>query len=311
MVERETNRKLVTLRADNGGEYVNKQFQDFCASRGIRLETTSARTPEQNGIGERQNRSVFDRVRTALINAQLPLSLWAEGVNYVVYTKNRTPTSALRGLTPYEARFDRTPNYRFLHRFGCRAFVYNDHPDRTTLDPRANEGVFVGYADTQKAYRVYFPSTRKLVSSIHVKFNDDINGYTGTLAKGENTYDSFFRSPTSSADDESSSSSSVQAPIVPVPPQPVPAVDVPPAPPSPQPAPAPARPRGRPKGSKNKRGGEPTRRSSRIQENAAPAPQDAPAAPVAPDPGPGGVPRTTVEDVPDEDDPFGPNLRSR
>ncbi|KAL1939017.1 hypothetical protein VTO73DRAFT_10277 [Trametes versicolor] len=265
-VERETGEQLVTLRADNGGEYVNKQFADFCSGRGIHLETTSPRTPEQNGIAERQNLSVFNRVRTVLIDSHLPLNLWGEAVNYIVYTKNRNPTAALGGRTPYQVRFGHAPNISFLHRFGCRAFVYNDHPSRKKLDPRVHEGIFVGYSDTQKAYRVYFPSTRKLVTSIHVKFNDDVDGCVGALPEGEHNYGALFPSE----DEASAPSSGEEPPADP----PHPDRPISPRPVSP-PAPAP-RPRGRPKGSKNRRGGEPTRHSKRIQNLV-----DAPAIPVA------------------------------
>ncbi|PIL28795.1 hypothetical protein GSI_08839 [Ganoderma sinense ZZ0214-1] len=290
MVERETGHKLAALRADNGGEYVSDAFKTFCKQRGIRLETTSTRTPEQNGIGERQNRSVFDRVRTVLIDAGLPPRYWGEAVNHIVYTKNCNPTTALKGRSPYEVRYNRAPDASFLHRFGCRAFVYDDRPGRKKLDPRGREGVFLGYASTQKAYRVLLPNG-KVVTSIHVKFNDDVNGYTGPLPEGE-SYDSLFELEAdlpAPPDEDRSSSSQIPGtsidPVVPPAPAPLPLpepADLPPAP----------RPRGRPKGSKTKKGGTATRHSDRIaarQDNAPPQAVEAPAA-APPDPGPGGVP---------------------
>ncbi|KAL1941168.1 hypothetical protein VTO73DRAFT_7380 [Trametes versicolor] len=278
-VERETGLKLAKLRADNGGEYVGNAFKDFCKERGIQLQTTSPRTPEQNGAAESQNRSIFDRVRTILIDSGLPLNLWGEAVNYIVYTKNRNPTAALDGSTPFQTRYGHAPDISFLHRFGCRAYVYNDHPSRRKLDPRAREGIFVGYADNQKAYRVYFPDTQKLVTSIHVRFHDNANGFSGTLPEGEKDYDSLIESfdPQADLDDsrpshgQTSETSALdaalneaatvpdaapdeqQAPIV--------------APPAPDAPPAP-RPRGRPKGSKNKKGGVAVRHSSRVRAKA-------------------------------------------
>ena len=313
MVERETGEKLATLRADNGGEYLSNEFQAYCKTNGIRLETTSARTPEQNGVAERQNRSVFERVRVVLIESGLPIYLWAEAACYVVYTKNRNASATLGGLSPFQVRFGRPPDASFLHRFGCRAFVYNDHPARQKLDPRAHEGVFVGYAPTQKAYRIYFPTTRRLVTSIHVKFNDDINGMSPVSTEGETHYDSLFELD----DDDSSRKSDIPTPNIPhtpvhnhPPPDPdQPALDTPPAP----------RPRGRPKGSKNKKGGEATRRSTRILAQQAAAAPGAPVeaelvpAPAVEDPvvlGPGGgAPHPAqVEDAPDEGDSLGSEL---
>ena len=236
LVERETGKKLKTLRADNGGEYLSNEFKSFCKEHGIRLETTSARTPEQNGIAERQNRSVIERVRVVLIESGLPLYLWAEAVNYVVYTKNRNASAALGGLSPYQVRFGRPPNASFLHRFGCRAFVYNDQPNRQKLDPRAHEGIFVGYAATQKAYRVYFPATRKLVTSIHVKFNDDVNGSLGVLSEGENDHSTLFELDDEDPIRSSHTPNALDIPSIPAPP-PIPAplhdhpaLDAPPVP---------------------------------------------------------------------------------
>jgi hypothetical protein len=76
--------------------------------RGIYHQTTSPFTPEQNGDAERQNRSIFYRVRTVLIDTALPLYLFAEATNYIVYTKNHT--SALINTTPYEVRFNKKPD---------------------------------------------------------------------------------------------------------------------------------------------------------------------------------------------------------
>ncbi|KAL7282593.1 hypothetical protein ACG7TL_004064 [Trametes sanguinea] len=282
--ERETGQKLATLRADNGGEYLSDDFRSFCRQHGIRLETTSPRTPEQNGVAERQNRSIFDRVRTILIDAEMPPRFWGEAANYIVYTKNRNPTAALKGRSPFEVRFGRPPDASFLHRFGCRAFVYDDRPGRKKLDPRAREGVFVGYAATQKAYRVLLPDKGSVVTSIHVRFNDDVNGYTAPLAEGESDYNSLFDLPSSIDDTSRPRHSSNQRDSIP---GDVPAPQPPHEPPA-EPA-VPRRPRGRPKGSKNKKGGEPTRRSSRVAlrqapaaEPPAPAEADAPEAVDAP-----------------------------
>ncbi|OJT02422.1 Copia protein [Trametes pubescens] len=287
-VERETGRKLAKLRADNGGEYVGNAFKAFCKERGIQLQTTSPRTPEQNGVAERQNRSVFDRVRTILIESGLPLNLWGEAVNYIVYTKNRNPTSTLDGLTPFQARYGRAPDASFLHRFGCRAYVYNDHPSRRKLDPRARIGVFVGYADDQKAYWIYFPDTKTVTSSIHVHFHDDANGYDGNLPEGENDYDALFESFDLQASLDEDRSSHSQIPMatsasnvdVPVPDAPLPQ----PAPVAPSHAEAPSvpRPRRRPKGSKNKKGGVPVRHSSRVRARLGPPQAPQAAVPEAP-----------------------------
>jgi transposase InsO family protein len=101
-VEKETGCKLLIFRTDNGGEFLSKEWKKFLKDQGIRHETTSPDTPEQNGDTECQNQSIFDHVRTVLIDTGLPLFLWAEATNYIVHTKNCNFTHALTNTIPYE-----------------------------------------------------------------------------------------------------------------------------------------------------------------------------------------------------------------
>src|SRR5258708_6813170 len=183
--EKQTGQQLYIFHTDNGGEFLTKEWRQMLKDRGIHHETTSPYTPEQNGDAERQNRSIFDRVRTVLINAGLPLSLFAEAVNYIVYTKNRNSTSALTNTTPYEVRFNKKPDISRLRPFGCKAYVYDHSPNRKKLSPRAYEGVFVGYADSQKAYRIYIPEKRSVICSVHVRFDVNTNMGNRFRAEGE------------------------------------------------------------------------------------------------------------------------------
>ena len=184
-VEKQTGQQLLIFRTDNGGEFITKEWKKFLKDRGIRHETTSPDTPEQNGDAERQNRTIFDRVRIILIVAGLPLSLYAEAVNYIIYTKNRHSTSALTNTTPYEVCFDKKPDISRLRPFGCKAYVYDHSPNRKKLSPRAYEGIFVGYADTQKAYRIYIPKKRTVICTVHVRFDVNTNMANSFQAEGE------------------------------------------------------------------------------------------------------------------------------
>src|ERR1700728_517534 len=180
--EKQTGQQLYIFRTDNGGEFLTKEWRQMLKDRGIRHETTSPDTPKQNGDAKRQNRSIFDRVCTVLINAGLPLFLFAEAVNYIVYTKNHNSTSALN-TTPYKVRFNKKPDISRLCPFGCKAYVYNHSPNHKKLSPHAFEGIFVGYADSQKAYRIYIPEKRTVICSVHVRF--DVNTNMGTRFKAE------------------------------------------------------------------------------------------------------------------------------
>src|SRR6202034_520362 len=141
--EKQTGQQLYIFCTDNGGEFLTKEWRQMLKDRGIHHETTSPDTPKQNGDAERQNRSIFDRVHTVLIDAGLPLFLFAEAVNYIVYTKNCNSTSALTNTTLYEVRFNKKPDISRLCLFSCKAYVYDHSPNRKKLSPRAFEGIFV------------------------------------------------------------------------------------------------------------------------------------------------------------------------
>ena len=102
--------------------------------------------PEQNGAAECLNRSIVDCVRTILIDAGVPLYLWAEAANYVVYMHNRQPTYALTNTTPFEQHFGTKPDVAGSHHFGCTAYVYNTAAQHK-LDLRAKQAIFVGYVN--------------------------------------------------------------------------------------------------------------------------------------------------------------------
>ena len=72
LVETHTRKKLKCLHSDNGGEYVSKAFQDFCDAKGIRREFTDPYNPSQNGVYERMNRTIQEKIRSMLSNAELP-----------------------------------------------------------------------------------------------------------------------------------------------------------------------------------------------------------------------------------------------
>nr|GEZ21044.1 putative ribonuclease H-like domain-containing protein [Tanacetum cinerariifolium] len=68
-------------RCDNGGEFRNKEMNDFCSQKGIKREFSNARTPQQNGVAERRNRTLIEAARTMMADAKLPVTFWAKAVN--------------------------------------------------------------------------------------------------------------------------------------------------------------------------------------------------------------------------------------
>ncbi|MCO5591201.1 hypothetical protein L7F22_045182 [Adiantum nelumboides] len=101
-VENQTGKKLRSLRSDNEGEYVSKAFIDFCATKGIKRELTAPFNPSQNGVAERLNRTIQEKVRSMLSHAALPHGFWAEAVQTAIHLINRSPSKALGDKVPEE-----------------------------------------------------------------------------------------------------------------------------------------------------------------------------------------------------------------
>ena len=89
MVETETSLKIKYLRSDNGGEYIDGRFSEYCAAQGIKMEKTIPGTPKQNGVAERMNRTLNERARSIRLYAGLPKTFWADAVITAAYLINR------------------------------------------------------------------------------------------------------------------------------------------------------------------------------------------------------------------------------
>ena len=102
MVENETNQKIKCLRSDNGGEFISKQFNEFCDIHGIKRQFSAAKTPQQNGVVERKNRKIQEATRTMLNEAKLSDAYWREAVYVVVYILNIVQLRVNKEKNPYE-----------------------------------------------------------------------------------------------------------------------------------------------------------------------------------------------------------------
>ena len=103
MVENESRKWLKCLRSDNGGEYCRKYFDRYCSENGIYRENTILRTPQENGVSKRMNRTIMECARCMRLHAGLPLQFWVDVVDIVVYLIKRGPSSSLDGGIPKEA----------------------------------------------------------------------------------------------------------------------------------------------------------------------------------------------------------------
>ena len=134
LVERSTNQKLKALRTDNGGEYMSTEFQTYLKKERVRHELTVPKTPEQNGVAERMNRTLVEGVRAMLADARLPHRFWAEALSTAVYLRNGSPAMAVERMTPFEAWTGEKPNVEHLRVFGCAAYAHVVRDDRKKLD---------------------------------------------------------------------------------------------------------------------------------------------------------------------------------
>nr|GFA25283.1 hypothetical protein [Tanacetum cinerariifolium] len=170
--------KLYLLHMDlygpmhNGTTFVNHTLRDYYEEVGISHETSVARSPQQNGFVERRNRTLIKAAHTMLIYAQAPLFLWAEAVATTCFTQNRSIIRLRHGKTLYELLHSKLPDLSFFHVFGALCYPTNDSENLSKLQPKADIGIFIGYASTKKAFRIYNRRTRKIMETIHVDFDE-------------------------------------------------------------------------------------------------------------------------------------------
>ena len=172
LVEKSTGRKLKALRTDNGGEYTSTEFETYLKKEGVRHELTVPKTPEQNGVAERMNRTLVETTRSMLGYSKLPHKFWAEALSTAVYLRNRSPTKAVEEMTPFEAWVGEKPNVGHLRTFGCVAYAHVAKDERKKLDSKARGCIFLGYGTETKGYRLYDPKREKVFLSRDVVFNE-------------------------------------------------------------------------------------------------------------------------------------------
>ena len=132
-----------------------------------------AYTPQQNGITERMNRTLTERIRAMLKTVGLPNSFWVEAAKTACYIVNRSPSTAIGLKTAMEMWTGKPADYSYLHVFGCLVYVMYNAQERTKLDAKFRRCIFLGYADGVKGYRLWDPIAHKIVISRDVIFVED------------------------------------------------------------------------------------------------------------------------------------------
>nr|GEU66773.1 retrovirus-related Pol polyprotein from transposon TNT 1-94 [Tanacetum cinerariifolium] len=160
------------IRTDNGTKFVNQKLREYYKEDGISHETSVARSLQQNGVVERRNRTLIEAARAMLIYAQALLFLWAEAVATACFTQNHFIIRLRHGKTPYELLHSKLPDLSFFYVFHALCYPTNDSENLGKLQPKADIRIFIGYAPTKKAFRIYNRRTRRIVKTIHVDFDE-------------------------------------------------------------------------------------------------------------------------------------------
>nr|GEW72013.1 retrovirus-related Pol polyprotein from transposon TNT 1-94 [Tanacetum cinerariifolium] len=129
------------------------------------------RTPQQNDVVKRRNRTLVEAARTMLIFFKASMFLWAEAVATACYTQNRSLIHTRYNKTSDEQVHDKKHDLTFLRVFGALCYPTNDSEDLRKLQPTADIRIFVGYAPSRKGYRIYNKRTRRIMKTIHVQFD--------------------------------------------------------------------------------------------------------------------------------------------
>nr|GEZ87340.1 hypothetical protein [Tanacetum cinerariifolium] len=162
--------KVKIIKCDNRGEFKNKEMREFCNRKGIKREFSNARTPQQNRVAERRNRTLIEAARTMLADAKLPVTFWAEAVNTACYVQNRVLVNKSQNKSPYELFNSRTPTIAFLKPFGCHVMIINTLDHLGKFDAKGDEGYFIRYSMSSKAFRVFNKRTKRVEENLHVDF---------------------------------------------------------------------------------------------------------------------------------------------
>lgn len=165
-LQRETRR----LRVDLGGEYKSTEMANWMKEKGITAEVTTTEQHEQNGVAERLNRVLMDKLHPMLLGADIDKIWWPEALRTANYLRNRSPTAKL-SCTPYEMWFKDKPDLSHIRVFGCTAYALKTQDKRKKLkDTKAYKGKLLGY-EGNHIFRLLLPND-KLIRSSNVHFQE-------------------------------------------------------------------------------------------------------------------------------------------
>ena len=180
------NKRIHVLATDQGREYVNEDFQITLENLGVIHQMSPAYTKESNGLIERPNRTLLNKVRATIYTANLPRKFWGDALMASVYIYNRTPHSALNYKTPFEAKNGRKPILSNIKIFGSPVYYKNNKPLKK-LDKRGKAGILIGFGEEANLYKVWDTESSKALWSRDVKVFEYLTPYYDTSQNTTNS----------------------------------------------------------------------------------------------------------------------------
>ncbi|GJR86782.1 ribonuclease H-like domain-containing protein [Tanacetum coccineum] len=180
-IENLVDHKVKVIRYDNGTKFKNREMNQFCKMKGILRQFSVAKTPQQNGVAERRNRTLIEAARTMLADSKLPTTFWAKAVNTACYVQNRVLVVKPHNKTPYELFHGRTPTLSFMRPFRCPVTILNTIDHLGKFDGKADKGFFVGYSLNSKAFRVFNSRTKTVEENLHIRFSESTPNAVGSI----------------------------------------------------------------------------------------------------------------------------------
>lgn len=169
-----TGNKIKEFRIDNGKEYMSNEFKDFLKEKGIKHNTSVTYCPQSNGKAERLNRTLLEKSSCMLMTANVHINLWGAAIHTANYLRNVSPSSVLKGKSPYEALFNKQPKLKHLRIFGCDAYPLILNGIRDKFGGRAKKHcIMIGYGEKTGIYWILEKETNKVFRTRDVKFNEN------------------------------------------------------------------------------------------------------------------------------------------
>ena len=188
-LESESGRRLKTLRIDEGGEYNSVEWRAFANIPGHEFDhqLTAPYSPEQNGMCERLNRTLLEKMRCLMIWSELPKSFWDVALLHANWIRNRSPTSGPKGNLPIEEWTGKETKMKNVHTFGClvQYLKVGHDKDRSSekFASRTAYAIFLGMVQGQAGFLLFDPLRANLVIRTDVKFHDSVPGYPRLVGK--------------------------------------------------------------------------------------------------------------------------------